>query len=163
MKIIRHPLFMRPSPEHELEQALDRELRQLPGPSAPATLLPRVLKAIEARERLPWWQKSYAAWPMTARIGFLVVSGTLAGLFLYFTWGLSGGLGFGALSNEVGEMAGRWSTARSIASALGGATVVLARSAGSWTLWTLAGLAAACYLTTLTLGTYCYRLVSHRI
>lgn len=163
MKIIRHPLFMRPSPEHELEQMLDRELRDLPGPKAPATLLPRVLKAIEARERLPWWQKSYASWPWGARLTFLVISGSLAALFLYFTWGLSDGLSLGALSDEMAAITSRWTTVRSIATALGGASMAIARSTGSWALWAVAGIAGACYLTTLTLGTCWYRLVSQKI
>ncbi|MBL9135529.1 MAG: hypothetical protein JNK85_06655 [Verrucomicrobiales bacterium] len=154
---------MRPSPEHELEQALDRELRQLPGPKAPSTLMPRVLRAIEARERMPWWQKSYASWPWAARLAFLVISGSLAALVLYFTWGLSDGITFGALSDEMAAVTQRWTAVRSIAAALGGATMAIARSAGAWTLWGVAAIAGACYLTTLTLGTYCYRLVSQRI
>lgn len=146
-----------------MEQVLDRELRQLPGPKAPTTLIPRVLRAIEARERQPWWRKSYASWPWGARLVFLVVSGSLAALFLYFTWGLSDGLTLGALSDEVAAVTSRWTTVRSVMAALGGATVAVARSAGTWTLWVAAGVVGACYLTTLTLGTYCYRLVSQRI
>ncbi len=158
MKIIRHPLFMRPTPESELEQWLDRELRGLPARRAPADLIPGVLRAVAEYERRPWWQRSYAQWPAPARVLFLALASGLAGLLVYFTWGLSAGATWGALGAEIGELMGRWESARNLGGALGGAALALGRAGGAWLIWGAAGVLGACYVTTLALGTACYRL-----
>ncbi|MCC6231405.1 MAG: hypothetical protein IT580_02115 [Verrucomicrobiales bacterium] len=164
MKILRHPLFMRPTPESELEQAIDRELRALPERSAPATLMPRVLEAIARREALPWWRKAYTAWPWPARMMFVLGSGSLAAFLLYFAWGLGSGLSLGALSAEAQEMAAQADLAGGVLGALGGAVMTMARAAtgNSSLLWGGAAVLGACYLTTFALGTACYRLVAQR-
>jgi hypothetical protein len=154
---------MRPTPESELEQTLDRELRGLPDRIAPETLIPRVLACLAQRERAPWWRKSFAYWPWPARMLFLVTSSGLAALLLYFTWGLSTGATFGALSSEVRDLAADFELSRDLAVALGGAAVTLVKTASPSLLWVAAGVVGACYVTTLTLGTCIYRLVTQRI
>lgn len=163
MKIIRHPLFMRPTPESELEQAIDRELRRLPDRRAPETLLPRVLQAIAERQRLPWWQKSFAYWPWPARVLFLAGTSGLAAFLVYFTWGLTSGVSLGSLTDELGQLSGRFDLVRGLGGTLGGAVMTLVRSAGPWLLWGTVGVLGACYLTTMALGTFCWRLASQRI
>ena len=163
MKIIRHPLFMRPTPESELEQAIDRELRRLPDLRAPRELLPRVLQAIAEREKLPWWQKSFAYWPWPARVLFLAATAGLAAVLVYFTWGVSAGVSFGALTEELGPVAGRFEQVRGLLATLGGAAVTLGRAAGPWFLWGAAGVLGACYLTTVALGAFCWRLAAQKI
>lgn len=163
MKIIRPPLFMRPNPESDLEQAIDRELRGLPELRAPEDLLPRVLELALERGRRPWWQKSFVHWPWMARCLFLAVTTALSGLAVYFTWGVSIGLPFESLSGEIAVLTERFAAVRSIAGSLGGALVAVGKSAGPWLPWTVAGMMGMSYLTTLALGTYCYRLASSRI
>ncbi len=46
----------------ELEQLIDRELKRLPTPHAPGTLLPRVLAAASRAEG-PWYRRAWLAWP----------------------------------------------------------------------------------------------------
>ena len=101
MKVLRHPLFMRPQPEGELEQFIDRELRQLPDRQAPATLLPRVMAAWVERQRRPWWRQSFSHWPGAARIGFLVLTTALTALLAYFVLGLTNGVSPAALGAEA--------------------------------------------------------------
>lgn len=48
---------------NERETALHAELTKLPNRRAPATLVPRVLAALEARGARPWWQQPWMAWP----------------------------------------------------------------------------------------------------
>lgn len=163
MKIIRHPLFMRPTPESELEQLIDRELRALPPVSAPPDLVSRVLAAAAALERRPWYAKPASMWPAPARFGFLALATSLAAFLVYFTWGLSTGTPYALLADEMAELSGRMELMRSLGGSLAGAGMAVARSAGPWLPWTAAGVVAACYLTTLALGTYCYRLASERI
>lgn len=79
---------MNHSPE-DLEKLIHRTLRSLPDRRAPQTLEGRVLAAIEARQALPWWRRSYSAWPLAARCMFLLLSGTAA-ILLVAGWTRSG-------------------------------------------------------------------------
>jgi hypothetical protein len=48
---------------HDLERHVERELRRLPSPVAPHTLLPRVLAAVDAWARRPWYTRAWFTWP----------------------------------------------------------------------------------------------------
>jgi hypothetical protein len=74
---------MKPHDEQRLEQLIHQTLRTLPDRKAPRTLESRVLAGIAARQALPWWRKSFAHWPLPARVAFLALAGGLtAGLVL---------------------------------------------------------------------------------
>lgn len=47
----------------DLQELVDRELKRLPGPRAPRTLLPRVLAATVQRPELPWYRAAWVDWP----------------------------------------------------------------------------------------------------
>ena len=47
----------------DLETLVGRELRRLPMPRAPHTLLPRVLAAVQAWAQRPWYQRAWFTWP----------------------------------------------------------------------------------------------------
>jgi hypothetical protein len=49
----------------DLEAVVHRELRQLPSPGAPPTLLPCVLTTVRAWSRRPWYERAWLTWPMT--------------------------------------------------------------------------------------------------
>lgn len=59
------------------DPALHQALRSLPGRRAPGSLLPGVLAIVRAEAALPWWQRSFRAWPLWAR---LAVPAGVAGL-----------------------------------------------------------------------------------
>ena len=64
----------------ELEIIVDRNLRQLPAPRAPHTLLPRVLRAVDAWTRRPWYDRAWFTWPhgwQLASAAALVLIGVL--------------------------------------------------------------------------------------
>lgn len=46
-----------------LEAKVTQELRQLPVLKAPATLLARVMAALQARQALPWYRRPWQSWP----------------------------------------------------------------------------------------------------
>ena len=46
----------------DLERLLNRELRALPAPRAPRTLLPRVMAAVALAQR-PWYSRTWLTWP----------------------------------------------------------------------------------------------------
>jgi hypothetical protein len=54
----------------DLERVVDRALRRLPAPTAPGTLLPRVMAAVAARETARRGLPPWLAWPL----GWQVVS-----------------------------------------------------------------------------------------
>lgn len=67
---------MKPTPE-QLERFIDKALRDQPEHRAPSALESKVMAAIAQRATVPWWQTSFAHWPMAARILFLAVSAVL--------------------------------------------------------------------------------------
>jgi hypothetical protein len=67
-------------PDPNLERQIHGELRKLPDITAPAALIPAVLRAIEARARRYWYQRPWLAWPPLLQAGALLifVSATVA-------------------------------------------------------------------------------------
>ena len=65
----------------DLERLLDSELKQLPPPRAPRTLLPRVLAAAGVSP-LPWYRRPWLTWPAGAQ----AVSALALALFVTFFW-----------------------------------------------------------------------------
>jgi hypothetical protein len=57
---------------------LDAELRRLPLPSAPQTLLPRVMQAVDAASRRAWYLRAWFTWPWWSKAVSLVAVGLLA-------------------------------------------------------------------------------------
>lgn len=58
--------------EHdELEHLIGRELRDLPAPRAPRSLLPRVMAAVAEANR-PWYARAWRTWPVSARAAAVV-------------------------------------------------------------------------------------------
>jgi hypothetical protein len=67
---------------NELESRVDRDLRRLPLPMAPATLLPRVLAAVDAWARRPWYTRAWFTWPL----GWQIASIAALALFAVGLW-----------------------------------------------------------------------------
>ena len=66
--------------DSSLERALGAELKKLPFPAAPPALIPRVLALVEARGRLPWWQRTWWDWPLAAKATFVLLGLAVVGL-----------------------------------------------------------------------------------
>lgn len=67
----------------ELEGPIGRELRRLPEPRAPHTLLPRVLAAVRAWSERPWYARAWFTWPLGWQVVTVVALMTLAaGVFI---------------------------------------------------------------------------------
>ena len=104
----------------DLERLIDRELRALPTPQAPRALLPRVMAAVEASRRQPWYSRAWLMWPIgwqVASIALLlgVVAGAAsllpalrsAATVLSFVDGMGGGVAETARDVEVATSAVR--------------------------------------------------------
>jgi hypothetical protein len=48
----------------DLERLAHHELRRLPSPRAPHTLLPRIMAAVEASRARPWYARAWFTWPV---------------------------------------------------------------------------------------------------
>ena len=81
---------MKHSPE-DFEKFIHQTLRSLPSRRAPSSLESRVRAAIAARAARPWWQQSFAAWPVAARVAFVILSAGIAKLaIMAVVWGMGG-------------------------------------------------------------------------
>jgi hypothetical protein len=66
----------------DLERRVHEELRRLPSPMAPGTLLPRVLAAVDAWASRPWYARAWFTWP----IGLRLASVAALAFAVYGTW-----------------------------------------------------------------------------
>ena len=66
----------------ELGQRVHHQLRRLPAPLAPDTLLPRVLAAVDAWARRPWYTRAWFTWPL----GWQMASIMVLALFAVGLW-----------------------------------------------------------------------------
>jgi hypothetical protein len=108
----------------ELEVIVGRQLRQLPPPRAPHTLLPRVMAAVHAWTRRPWYERAWFTWPLgwqmaSAAALILLVAG--GGMLLPGAWAaaVAGASTLAAPRlSEVAEVAGRTAVAVNAAGVL---------------------------------------------
>lgn len=61
----------------DLDALVGRDLRQLPLPRAPHTLLPRVLAAVQAWSTRPWYSREWFTWPLGWQIGSVALLMTI--------------------------------------------------------------------------------------
>ena len=69
----------------DLERLVDRELQRLPAPRAPETLLPRVMAAVDAAARRPWYTRAWFTWPLgwqAASVTLGIIALTAAVMFI---------------------------------------------------------------------------------
>jgi len=68
--------------DEQLEHFIDKALRDQPLQRAPSDLESKVMAAIAHRAATPWWQSSFAHWPIAARVLFLAASAVFVKLGL---------------------------------------------------------------------------------
>ncbi len=150
----------RHTPEEDWEAWLDHRLKALPDRPAPASLAPRVLAAVAARARRPWYRQPWFAWPRLAQVLSLVLlSATLGSLtYALLHLGELAGGGTGAAPWRVW-----WAPIEALGTALALVfeAVELAARQVEGRVWVALGtLAALMYLTCVGVGTVLYRLVA---
>ena len=136
---------------------MDRALRDLPPRPAPRSLEERVLAEIARRQALPWWRKSFAHWPGSARILFVVVSLGVTGLVLLLSgWGTAGIEALPLRSAFAQEFA--WfENARAVFQALQGFFEIIVRNIPPIWFYGALGFLAAMYAAFFGLGAAAYR------
>ena len=143
--------------DDKLERLLQRELSALPLRRAPGTLESRVLGELARRAALPWWQRSFANWPVGPRVIFVLICVALIGAT--FLGGVSAVLGVRSLT-EVGALLLSWiQPALVVAASAGGLAALLLRLIPP--LWLYGGLTvgAMLYVMLFGLGAAAYRML----
>jgi hypothetical protein len=153
---------MKPPSGENWAEVLDQELRKLPDHEAPPTLIPRVMAALHAKGRLPWWRRGWWHWPPAAQIVVLLVfSGLLGVLTYYATWGWDGAF-LAQASRKLGEWLAPLEPTWRALSALLRAFDLVFRKFGQWLPLVGAALCLAMYFSCIGLGTAAYRLAARR-
>jgi len=149
--------------EHsELERAIHRELRGLPEVKAPETLVHRVMLAVHARERAPWWQRSWLTWPFGFQLCSLVVLLVSAGLVSYLVGAAWDGMGASSLWQRTVASFSWLQPFQEIGLALLNAILLLARAVNQNLILAGAAVVTAAYLACVGLGTVCVRVAFQR-
>jgi len=150
--------------ERKLAEQLHRELHQLPNLKAPTTLGPRVLAAIAARQEAPWWKKSWASWPASMKLAFLVTGiAAIAGLILAGAAIPQFGTLTSGVTESVGGMFASLKPYYDFAARFTTSVGLTLGAAGPKLYWYLATLIGIAYATCIGLGTLGYRLVFNKI
>jgi hypothetical protein len=139
----------------KLERVLHQALRGLPFKPAPGTLESRVFSELRRRAALPWWRSSFANWPASARVAFVLICASLVGATLL------GGLSAFAAVRSFDELEAQflsWAQPLlAVLSSAGGLTALLLRVIPP--LWLYGGLTIGVllYVALFGLGAAAYR------
>lgn len=148
---------MTPHDQQRLEHLVHNALRDLPPRKAPATLESRINAEIARRAALPWWRRSFVHWPVSARIGFLVVCAAIVrALFVVSGWiheGFTAAQTRAEFEPEVGlaRLCGR------LLATTGDVFATLVANVPPLWLYGGAAILAALYLTLFGLGAAAYK------
>jgi hypothetical protein len=144
--------------ERKLEAEIDRELKALPEITAPATLVSRVMAAIELRKALPWFRRAWDTWPGSLQGVFLVAMVALFGGICFGLWEASHTATFGLAVHKVGGWFSGLSALYTAFNALAAVIVALIKQINSTILMALLCAAGLGYALFLALGTVYVRM-----
>src|SRR6266481_5203723 len=139
--------------ENRLEVEIDRELKSLPDVAAPATLVSRVMAAIELRRALPWFRRAWHTWPGSLQGLFVLTMLALIGGICFGVWDVSHTATFGSAVHKVGGWFSGLSAIYTALNALAGAIVAMIKQVNSTILMALLCAAGLGYALFLALGT----------
>jgi hypothetical protein len=161
---LRAVVSMKTNEEYEkkLETFIQDQLKQLPDREAPASLIPRVLAAIEARRHLPWWHHPLFAWPLPVQRACVAVLAMLPVVAVWFGNALAVELYRRMPESPIGAW---WQSIRTSAETLaplGNAVSLVVQSLGQPWVLGAAALIGVMYLVCIGVGTACVRVASHK-
>ena len=148
-------------PMENWEEELGHELERLPELNAPASLVPRVMRAVEKKASAPWWRRSWADWPDAAQTALLVASVLLLGGWVAALW-----IGWesnwaSALATKAGLLWESAVWAGEVAVTLARAMSMVLKSAGLLFWAAFLSICGLMYLACVGLGTACFRLAKN--
>jgi hypothetical protein len=141
--------------DQKLEQVLHQALSGLPPRRAPGTLESRVAEELARRAELPWWRASFAAWPVAARVMFILVCAVLGAATIL--GGVSAYLGNHSF-DEASALLLSWAHPfLTVVSSAGGLVALLVHVIPPLWLYGTLGLGIFLYVTLFGLGAAAYR------
>jgi len=148
--------------EQQLAERIDCELKALPELQAPPALTGRILAAVTRRAALPWYRRSWQAWPAPVQTASVTVLLALGGGLCWGVFALARALAAApAIQNLAASAAGLRVIWRTLG-VLGDAAILCCRHVGPVAL---AGVLAALFLVyaaCIGLGTLSLRLATVR-
>jgi len=148
--------------EQQLEERLDRELKELPELQAPPALAARILSAVSRRAARPWYRRSWQAWPVSLRAASLPI---LLAMFGGLCWTVSAlahtVVAAPAIQKLVGELAGLRAIWRTL-NVLGDAAILSFRHLGPAFVAAVFVALLLAYAACVALGTLSLRLAMAR-
>jgi hypothetical protein len=113
---------MNPEYQKQLEAGVRRELESLGELTAPPALANRILRAIEARQAVPWYQRSWATWSLPWRLASLAALSLVFAGLCFAGWEITHGVtGARIWTESLADVAALWRTL----GVLGGTAVTL--------------------------------------
>jgi hypothetical protein len=153
---------MNPDYERQLAARVDRELKDLGEWQAPATLVSRVMRAVDRRAALPWYRRSWETWPSGLQWGSLAALLAMACGLCFGTWnlaqGAAGNVGAPALAHEFAGLGVLWRTLN----VLGDAAALSLRHLGTGFIVGGVAVLLMAYAACVSLGTVYVRLATAR-
>lgn len=153
---------MNPQYDRQLEQEIDRELKELPELIAPATLSLRVLEAIHRRAACPWYRQPWQYWPVPLRFSALALLLALFGALSVATWQLTKAAGVSTALQEIAGLFSWMGTLWNVIAVLVNTVLLVAKHLGTVFMITCVAIMALGYAICLTLGSAWFRLASAR-
>ena len=149
-----------PEMDPKLEAFIHDRLRRLPPRSAPASLVPGVMAAIQARHAVPWWRQAWWHWPLAAQVALVTIALAALGLVCGGSVILPEGLStYGpVLADRVGVLSIWWGNLTAYAQ---GPSAYWTQSIEPLLLPALVGVVAL-YVVSMGCGTALVRLVIRR-
>jgi hypothetical protein len=144
--------------DSELEAEISRQLRELPELEAPAALVGRVLAVVERRSRVPWYRRSWQAWPPALQVAAFVALAVLFAGLCVGGWLVSHS---GPAERALQQAQGWWSgldTVKNSLDLLVGAGIVFVKQLGSGALTACLVALGLGYALCVGLGTVYLRL-----
>lgn len=151
---------MSPNDADRLEAAVHRTLRSMPDRKAPAGLEGRVLAELGRLSSLPWWRRSFAHWPLAARVVFFAGSAVAAALLVNALMAAGVSSDARALADGIGQRLAWIALARDVAAAIGAKARLIVGAIPALWLYGAAGAVALCYATLAAIGAAAYRAAS---
>ena len=149
---------MNPDRDNQLEMEIRRELKALPELTAPASVVNRVMAAIERCSKVPWYRRSWETWPVAVQATSLTAMLILFGDLCFAGWELSQADTVAQAMQRAGQCFSGFNTIGSTLNILAGSAVLVIKKLGA--AFIIAALVAAglSYTLFLGLGTVYFRL-----
>ena len=141
--------------EQKLEQVLHQAFSGLAPRRAPNTLESRVANELARRALRPWWRVSFANWPVSARVMFVLVCAALVAATIL--GGVSAYLGDRSFDEAAAVLLSWAHPFLTVISSAGGLVALLLRVIPPEWLYGILGVGIFLYVTLFGLGAAAYR------